>query len=189
MMMVYSDDPSANTGEYTLNFCQRTDAQVVNAPWTASKKILNYHNEPDENGAHFSCAVDATGAVHIVTRAFPETYYLRIEDGNLATGTPRNLGLTGSGQYPQASVARDNSVHLFCAVRENGREPVRVLSSRDGGKTFSNDFDLLFLPEESIEDRRLEAPRILRMSFQCSCFYEPFRNARKLAGFLFENWQ
>jgi hypothetical protein len=187
IMMVYSDDPFADTGEYTLNFCQRSDAQAVDAAWTASQKILDYHNEPDDNGAHFSCAVDGSGATHIVTRAFPDMYYLRIENGSLVAGTPRNLGLTGSTQYPQVSIAQDESVHLFCAVEENGKEPIRVLSSRDGGDSFTNDFDLMFMPNDSLGGRRLEAPEKFFDELPVLMLYKPSRNQRNLAGFLFTN--
>ena len=95
VMMVFSDDPAKNNQEYTLNFTQRLDTQPLGAAWTPAKQILHYHNEPDDNGAHFSCAVDSLGAVHIVTRSYQTMSYLKLANGNLAARTPRDLKLAG----------------------------------------------------------------------------------------------
>jgi hypothetical protein len=53
VMMVFSDDPAKDNQEYTLNFTQRLDTLPLGAAWTPAKQILHYHNEPDDNGAHF----------------------------------------------------------------------------------------------------------------------------------------
>jgi hypothetical protein len=182
VMMVFSDDPAKDNQEYTLNFTQRLDTQPLGAAWTPAKQILHYHNEPDDNGAHFSCAVDSLGAVHTVTRSYQTMYYLKLVNGNLAAGTPSDLKLAGPQQYPQAAVSESDTVYLFCPVEQNGREIVQVLSSSDGGESFHNDHNLIFQPEESLRDRRLETPSNFGETLPVLMLYEPYR----LAGFIFE---
>lgn len=185
LMMVFSDDEAEDGGEYTLNFCQRQDSQPLDAAWTEPQRILRYQDEPDENGAHFSCSVDSQGTVHIVTRAFPAMYYLKIADGQLAAGTPRNLGISGSQQYPQASVDAEDRVHLFCPVGNEGREVVHVLSSEDGGASFVHGSDLVFRPNEFLGDRRVEAPANFSDALPVLMLLEPRKKDRRMAGFLF----
>jgi hypothetical protein len=182
VMMVFSDDPAKNNQEYTLNFTQRLDTQPLGAAWTPAKQILHYHDEPDDNGAHFSCAVDSLGAVHIVTRSNRTMYYLKLANGDLAARTPRDLKLVGPRQYPQAAVSESGTVHLFCPVEQNGREIVHVLSSSDGGESFQNDYDLIFRPDEHLGDRRLEAPSNFSETLPVLMLYEQYR----LAGFIFD---
>jgi hypothetical protein len=181
VMMVFSDDPAKDNQEYTLNFTQRLDTQPLGAAWTPGRQILHYHNEPDDNGAHFSCAVDSLGAVHIVTRSHQTMYYLKLANGKLAAGTPRDLKLAGPQQYPQAALSESDTVHLFCPVEQNGREIVHLLSSSDGGESFQNDHDLIFRPGERLGDRRLEAPSNFSETLPILMLYEPYR----LAGFIF----
>ena len=180
VMMVFSDDPAKNNQEYTLNFTQRLDTQPLGAAWTPAKQILHYHDEPDDNGAHFSSAVDSLGAVHIVS--VPPDDVSQAATAHLAATNRAISSLSALGNTHRQLSAESGTVHLFCPVEQNGREIVHVLSSSDGGESFQNDYDLIFRPDEHLGDRRLEAPSNFSETLPVLMLYEQYR----LAGFIFD---